>query len=338
MQKLTHALTAALLAVAAVAFAQPVADQAAALERGRELTRAFYAGELAPIAQALSAELAEAVGGEAGLRAFRDQVTQQLGNEIQLLDEQVHEVTGAMVYARTARFEGYGGPVLVNWAVDRAGTVVGFQVQPAPATEPAPSRYLDHETRADLRLPLAGQWAVFWGGRSVEQNYHAAYRDQRFAYDFVVVQGGSTHSGDGRRNSDYHCFEQPVLAPGAGVVVAAVGALPDNVPGELDDAHPLGNHVIIDHGTGEFSFLAHLRQGTVTVEAGQRVEAGEPIGECGNSGRSSEPHLHYHLQDGPEFGAGEGLPAQFQGYLADGELVARGEPLQGQFVANVEGE
>ena len=104
MQKLTHALTAALLAVAAVAFAQPVADQAAALERGRELTRAFYAGELAPIAQALSAELAEAVGGEAGLRAFRDQVTQQLGNEIQLLDEQVHEVTGAMVYARTARF------------------------------------------------------------------------------------------------------------------------------------------------------------------------------------------------------------------------------------------
>src|SRR5690606_11604552 len=57
MQKLTHALTAALLAVAAVAFAQPVADQAAALERGRELTRAFYAGELAPIAQALSAEL-----------------------------------------------------------------------------------------------------------------------------------------------------------------------------------------------------------------------------------------------------------------------------------------
>ncbi len=320
----------ALCVVAATALAQPAPD---ALEPGRELTRAFYAGDLEPVAAALSPEVDEIVGGEEGLSLFREQLLQQFGEEVTVLSETVEELEGMSVYTRVARFANYGGPLVIQWALEPDSTIAGFRVEVLEPSGEAESRYLDHTTSVDLRLPFDGEWTVFWGGRSVEQNYHAAHLDQRFALDLVVVRGGSTYNGDGGRNSDYHCFGLPVLAPGDGVVVAALGTVPDNVPGEFDDVDPLGNHVIIDHGTGEFSFLAHLREGSVAVEPGQRVSAGEVVGECGNSGRSSEAHLHYHLQDSPDLGAGEGMPAQFQAYLADGELVERGEPVQGQVVA-----
>jgi murein DD-endopeptidase MepM/ murein hydrolase activator NlpD len=60
------------------------------------------------------------------------------------------------------------------------------------------------------------------------------------------------------------------------------------------------------------------------------VQRGEVLGRCGNSGNSSEAHLHYHLQNTPEFNQGEGLPPQFQNYVADGQVVSRGEPIRGQ--------
>jgi murein DD-endopeptidase MepM/ murein hydrolase activator NlpD len=100
----------------------------------------------------------------------------------------------------------------------------------------------------------------------------------------------------------------------------------------MDERAVFGNHVVLEHGDGEFSVLAHLRHGSVAVEAGDRVRRGQRLGACGNSGRSSEPHLHYHLQDGPVPGRAAGLPAIFRGYLADGEPVGRGEPIRGQTV------
>ncbi len=106
----------------------------------------------------------------------------------------------------------------------------------------------------------------------------------------------------------------------------------DNPPGSLNTDDPLGNHVVIDHGQGEFSVLGHLQRDSLRVNVGDRVRAGHPIARCGNSGASTEPHLQYHLQDGPALGAAEGLPAQFLGYSADGALVERGEPRRGQFI------
>lgn len=115
----------------------------------------------------------------------------------------------------------------------------------------------------------------------------------------------------------------------AGRVVAAVDSIPDNEPGRMNREAVAGNHVIIDHGNGEFSLLAHFRQGSLTVEEGDRVGRGDRLGACGNS---SEPHVHYQLQDGPEFGEAAGLPTQFRSYRADGEPVQRGEPVRGQVV------
>lgn len=75
----------------------------------------------------------------------------------------------------------------------------------------------------------------------------------------------------------------------------------------------VGNHVTIDHGNGVHSLYAHLRRGSVRVAVGDRVSAGDVIGEVGNSGNTSEPHLHFQLMDRPSVMNAAGLPFRFTG-------------------------
>jgi murein DD-endopeptidase MepM/ murein hydrolase activator NlpD len=159
--------------------------------------------------------------------------------------------------------------------------------------------------------------------------------DQRHAYDFLVWRAGATHRGSGARNSDYWAWGKRVLAPASGQVVAAVDGVHDNRPQvEVENpGEPAGNHVVLDLGNGEYALLAHFRKGSLAVRKGDRVSAGDILGRVGNSGNSSEPHLHFHVQDRPGlFGAARGLPLAFVDYRADGRRVARGTPVQGQFV------
>ena len=302
----------------------------AALDRGRSCYQRFDAGELQPLWEQFSAEMQKALSLES-LTAFREQTRLQLGAETGVVEESADVQGQLSSYRRVARFEKVDDPIEAVFAFDAQGKISGFTIR--PVVKEAESDFLEYQTQADLRLPFEGEWLVFWGGRTIGQNQHAATRDQRFAYDILIVKDGSSHTGDGTRNEDYHCFGQPLLAPAAGVVVAAVGDLPDNAPGKFDRLHPAGNHVVLDLGNGEFALLAHFRQGTLKVAKGDKVEAGARVAECGNSGNSSEPHLHVHLQDGPTPFQAAGLPAQFQGYLADGQPVARGEPVKGQRVA-----
>jgi len=92
--------------------------------------------------------------------------------------------------------------------------------------------------------------------------------------------------------------------------------------------------IVIDHGNGEFSILAHLKRGSIAVKAGDTVEIGQFLGLCGNSGHAAQAHLHYHLQNSPVIFAGEGLPIQFQSYVADGREIEKGAPLWSQCVMN----
>jgi Peptidase family M23 len=279
------------------------------------------------------AELRQLFVDKAGLDQFREEARSQLGAESSVVDERTKRGEGVTAYVRVARFQRVSVPIRVVLGFGDDGHVAGFSISPDQAvTTEAPTDKLDYATRTALHLPFEGAWFVFWGGRTLAQNHHASTRDQRFAYDFVVEKGGSTHAGDGSRNSDYYAYGQPVLAPAAGRVVVAVDGVPENEPGHLDGDHPFGNNVVIDHGDGEFSFLAHLVPGSLTVHEGDRVEAGRPVGRCGNSGHSSEPHLHYHLQDSPKHFAGDGLPAPWVDYRADGKPVARGEATRGQVV------
>ena len=123
--------------------------------------------------------------------------------------------------------------------------------------------------------------------------------DQRHAWDILVWRNGGTHRGDGKRLTDYWAFGRPILAPAPARVIEAVDGLPDNVPGHMDPQHAAGNHVVLDLGHGEYALIAHLRHGSVAVKVGDRVRTGQLLGRCGNSGNTSEPHVHFHVQDGP---------------------------------------
>lgn len=219
----------------------------------------------------------------------------------------------------------------MSWSFDAEDRIAGFFIR--PQQEPAPSPYLDYDTRAYLRLPFEGEWLVFWGGRTVEQNYHAAVKGQRFAYDLLVVQNGKSHSGDGKSNEQYFCWGKKILSPGSGTVVTVVSNLPDNLPGIMDARNPAGNHVILDLGNKEYALLAHLQRGSVSVDDAEEVRPGQLNGRCGNSGNTSEPHLHFHLQDRKTFGKGNGKPVFFSRYLSNGKPVERGEPVRGEIIS-----
>ena len=323
------------LAVAALLHAAPLAAQegdAARMETGRRYTRWFLEGNTDTLWALFTPQMRAAVPTAAQLAAFRAQFTGGAGAETQVVSESARESGGFTVYVRVSRFAAAPIPFRITVATDAEGKIAGLGVRPEPQGPQASPASSDYATRTPLRLPFDGEWFVFWGGRTREQNYHVDYPNQRYAYDLVVRRNGTTHEGDGSRVEQYYCWGRPILAPGAGTVAVAVDSLVDNAPGRMDPVHPAGNHVIIDHGNGEFSLLAHLRRGSVAVRPGARVAAGDKVGECGNSGNTSEPHLHYHLQDTAVFGPGQGLPAQFTGYTADGAPVARGEPVQGQTI------
>jgi murein DD-endopeptidase MepM/ murein hydrolase activator NlpD len=91
----------------------------------------------------------------------------------------------------------------------------------------------------------------------------------------------------------------------------------ENVPGESTNvATPSGNVVIINHGNNQFGYYAHLKPFSVTVKPGAQVKAGDVLGEVGNSGDSSEPHLHFHVMNNPDPSQGDGIPLVFDKWKA----------------------
>jgi hypothetical protein len=173
------------------------------------------------------------------------------------------------------------------------------------------------------------------GGYSILINPHmkalgrpglADYRGQSYAVDWVKVDGW------GRRASgvfpdaleDYFIFGEPVYAPCSGPVKRIETALPDHRPGGPDDEPPAGNFVLLECG-GAQVLLAHLMAGSVAVDPGETVQAGQPLGRVGNSGRSIEPHLHVHAQAPSAAGSFDTEPLPVS---VDGRVPVRGSRLQ----------
>lgn len=297
---------------------------------GRGYTTMFYERKLGDLWGKMGEGMKGALKTLDNLQAFRTQIDDQLGEEIAVVSEDVTKEAVGHTYSRHAKFKKSDRIIDVVFSFDDKGVIQGFFVRPAQKEADSPN--LDYKTKAALRLPFDGAWYVFWGGRKLAENYHAVSPQQRFALDLLIMKDGKSHTGDGKSNEQYHCFGQPILAPGDGVVSHVEDGVEDNVPGVLNPKQPVGNHVVIDHGQGEFSFLAHFKKGSVKVVKGQKLKAGDLLGLCGNSGNSSEAHLHYHLQDVATFNQGLGLPAQFQQYIADEKPVDRGEPIKGQTI------
>jgi Peptidase family M23 len=136
---------------------------------------------------------------------------------------------------------------------------------------------------------------------------------QRYAIDWVKAGAdGKTFSGDPKQNKSYHAYGSEILAVADATVAEAKDGIPENEPGST--AVPItletvmGNHVTLDLGGGRYAFYAHMQPGSVRVKAGDRVRRGQVIGLVGNTGNSSEPHLHFHVADGISPLGSEGVP------------------------------
>ena len=179
------------------------------------------------------------------------------------------------------------------------------------------------EPSATVRLPSNERLRVGWGGDRLATNYHAATPDQRWAYDLLVEPAahGSTDL------DDYGCYGTAVVAPVSARVHMASDGAPDHTPGQPNDLrNPTGNTVVLRLETGTYLLIAHLKNGSVRVETGDEVEEGDPIGACGNSGNTSEPHIHIHHQrQDPRIyplNFAEGLPLYFRDH--DGPAMPEG--------------
>ena len=141
---------------------------------------------------------------------------------------------------------------------------------------------------------------------------------ERYAIDWIKLgDDGNSFTGDEHMNTSYHCYDVPVTAAADGRVVSVVDGMPENVPHsdkmavEMRADNLAGNDVVEDIGGGRYVGYAHLRPGTVAVKAGDQVVAGN-YGKLGNTGNSTEPHLHLQICNGPSFLICEGLPMEFK--------------------------
>lgn len=186
-----------------------------------------------------------------------------------------------------------------------------------------------YNTKTRLNLPVKGR-TIIWDGHDFYSHhrrfnyYHPMLRHfgfksnfQRYGYDFVPVNdNGEMFQGDYKSNEDWFGFGKPVLAVADGRVADFFDGMPDNR--EFDEAEietremvVFGNYVILDHQNGEYSCLAHLKQGSIPVKMGQEVQKGQVIGHIGASGSSLFPHLHYELRNGVGAKEVDGLPSYF---------------------------
>lgn len=166
----------------------------------------------------------------------------------------------------------------------------------------------------DMKFPLkGGRFVIGQGGNNSLLNYHWSHRAQRHASDITAVNTtGFRATGLLPRDlSSYVIFGASVFSPCAGTVVQVVDGLPSLIPPERDRDNARGNHVALACG-GVRVELAHLKKGSVTLQIGDRVTAGDRLGEVGNSGNTSEPHLHIHAVDPA---TGVGIPLVFDGVV-----------------------
>lgn len=198
-----------------------------------------------------------------------------------------------------------------------------------------------YEQSNTYSLPFEGKWTVFNGGTSVVNSHSWDVIPQRYAYDFIITDStNNSFKDNGKTNSNYYCFEQNILAPADGIVISVFDECADNkilpfglINRYINDIR--GNYVVIKHSGDEFSVLAHLRQGSMNVVKGQFVKHGDVIAKCGNSGRSSEPHLHFQVQKGSNFFSSIGLPVKFSNFSVCKQEVTTGYIEKGMAVNNL---
>jgi murein DD-endopeptidase MepM/ murein hydrolase activator NlpD len=148
-----------------------------------------------------------------------------------------------------------------------------------------------------LDLPVRGVWLAGHAGASVLTNGHIT---NRYAIDILKLgPDGRFYRGEEEHVTDFYSYDEKIYAPADGRITEVMDGIPSDVMGNMDKDHPGGNYIIMDIGQKKFVYFGHLQKGSITVEEGQSVTAGALLGRVGNSGYSTHPHLHLHVQNKP---------------------------------------
>jgi murein DD-endopeptidase MepM/ murein hydrolase activator NlpD len=242
----------------------------------------------------------------------------------------VEDVVSTTMTSREWLLSSHSGTWLLTLALAKDGRIAMLWLRPKPPEPPVRSSTIA------LRLPFDGQWFVTWGGPTRETNKHASDPNQRRAADLLVLQNGKSHRGEGQERADFYAYGRPVLAVADGEVVTVVDGFYETELGRPNPYGGAGNMIILKLSPELYAMYGHLQPGSMQVRAGDRVNAGQPLGLCGNAGNSTEPHLHFQLQDGPRLESSFGVEPVFARVRVTRggktELIERYTFLQGDLI------
>ncbi|MFZ0681124.1 M23 family metallopeptidase [Candidatus Binatus sp.] len=187
-----------------------------------------------------------------------------------------------------------------------------------------------------IRSPLSGKnWLAANGPSNTSPHRRAMlpingqpHIGQRYAIDWIQLgDDGKSFTGDEHDNKSYHAWDQEIHAAADGKIIEVKDGIPENIPNSGKLAVQMtydtlaGNHIIQQLSEGHYAAYAHLRPGSIKVKVGDTVHAGDVLAHLGNTGNSSEPHLHFQVCDAPSFPASEGLPFAIDQYTYDGYKI-----------------
>lgn len=208
--------------------------------------------------------------------------------------------------------------------------ITGFFI-PRNSTENA-SR-LERNT-TNMIFPFKEEAFVFWGGETVETNYHMADINQQYAYDILMVANGAPYKGDPSKNESYFIFNKDIIAPCDAKVVQVIKGIKDNTPGVLNTNDITGNTLVLETAQKEYLLFAHLKANSILVQEGDLVRQGQVIAKCGNSGNTSQAHLHLQLQNTVDIFNTIGAKLYFDELIRNGQIKKQYMPVKEDFVKN----
>ncbi|MCE7991062.1 MAG: M23 family metallopeptidase [Roseivirga sp.] len=184
-------------------------------------------------------------------------------------------------------------------------------------------------------LPFHGEWYVFWGGKSISQNYHNSHTSMRGAFDFLVMgPSGKSSRGQPMTNADFYAFGQELIAPADARVIYTINDVEDNLWPAMNRAAGGGNMVLLETAQKEYLLMAHLKKGSVAVKEGELVKQGQLLGLCGNSGNSTEPHLHFQTINTADLMGASGAWTYFDKIKVNGQVREDYMPVRSDKISN----
>lgn len=183
------------------------------------------------------------------------------------------------------------------------------------------SSYFVSDDAIELSFPLQdGTYYIAQGGSHVQMNYHNSHSPQQYALDIEKLNRfGSRAKGLYPEELEkYAIYGDSLYSPCSGEVIEARNNLPDLTPSDTDPENATGNHVALTCDSINATFyIAHMQEGSVAVSVGDVIKEGQKIGTVGNSGNTTEPHLHIHAEKD-----GIGIPIRFDDrFLVRNNLV-----------------